>query len=597
MNYRHCEGHLVISYSRERKLPAEPIDRSSLNSFISQTKVLKATRSTMTIKPFKSTRLNTTEIKAPTFTAPQAIPPLREHSSTYHYSLLFNDKAACDALLQWFEGVESMRSMPWRKEWIDPSKFEGTNEELQKLLAKRAYEVWVSEVMLQQTRVSTVIPYFNKWISTWPTVQDLAGADHNDVLSVWKGLGYYSRATRLHEGAKMIMAKSSGSLCPIPTNAADLQQLPGIGRYTAGAISSITFGVAEPVLDGNVMRVLSRQLGLYVNPKEKKSSDLFWEQADKLIKHVSHDAGTSTSAIPGKWNQALMELGSTICTPRPRCNECPIRATCRVLSEGQMPSRMPRSSVSMMDIEDSCSFCEPLDFEDLATWPGEDECEDVTRMTKKRKIETKQTNTLSHYFTAGTANSNNPVEKDATVDTLSSENTGNRKPATPVTIAKSSLMYCSLFPKRSTKKKVVEEECLVCMVQLLLPDGNSSWLIEQRPAKADRATFRQFPQSTIAASQYTPSQRKTEAQKFVSSLDIGDMSKAHYVASFPPLVHTFTHLRLTMHTYQYRVWADKGMVQLPSCPAPRKWVDTKAMEQETLSTGMRKCWRLVSNSL
>lgn len=281
----------------------------------------------------------------------------------------------------------------------------------------------------------------------------------------------------------MIMTKSSGSLCPIPSNAVGLQQLPGIGRYTAGAISSIAFGVAEPVLDGNVMRVLSRQLGLYVNPKEKKSSDIFWEQADKLIKHVSQDAGASTSAIPGKWNQALMELGSTICKPRPRCNECPIRGTCRVLSEGQIPFHMPRSSASMMDIEDSCSFCEPLDFEDLATWSGEDECEDVTRMTKKRKIETKQSNTLSRYFTAGIANSNNPVEKDAPVDTLSSDNAGKRKQSTPVTIAKSSLMYCSLFPKRSAKKKVVEEECLVCMVQLLLPDGTSNWLIEQRPAK------------------------------------------------------------------------------------------------------------------
>lgn len=127
--------------------------------------------------------------------------------------------------------------------------------------------------------------------------------------------------------------------------------------------------------------------------------------------------------------------------------------------------------------------------------------------------------------------------------------------------------------------------------------GAGAWRLITYWIQADRATSRQFPQSTIAVSQYTPSQRKTEAQKFVSSLDIGDMSKAHYVANFPPLVHVFTHLRLTMHAYQYRVCTDKAMVQLPSCPAPRKWVDTKAMEQETLSTGMRKCWGLVSNSL
>jgi A/G-specific adenine glycosylase len=208
--------------------------------------------------------------------------------------------------------------------------------------------------VLQQTRVSTVISYFNNWTSKWPTVQDLAHANHDDVLAAWKGLGYYSRATRLHEGAKAMIAKTPGSACPLPRKALELQDFPGIGRYTAGAVSSIAFGEAEPVLDGNVARVLSRQLGLYVDVKDKKASDLLWDQADRLIKHVSGALSTDTSAIPGQWNQALMELGSTICTPRPQCTECPVQSTCRVYAEGRALSGRHQSSTTIPDIEDAC---------------------------------------------------------------------------------------------------------------------------------------------------------------------------------------------------------------------------------------------------
>lgn len=141
-----------------------------------------------------------------------------------------------------------------------------------------------------------MIPYFKAWISKWPTVQDLSNADPDEVLSVWKGLGYYSRATRLHQGAQAMVSKNPS--CPIPSKVDELQTFPGIGRYTAGAISSIAFGEAEPVLDGNVARVLSRQLGLYVDVKDKKSSDLLWEVADKLVKSVSIYPESKKSEIP-----------------------------------------------------------------------------------------------------------------------------------------------------------------------------------------------------------------------------------------------------------------------------------------------------------
>jgi A/G-specific adenine glycosylase len=339
-----------------------------------------------------------------------------------------------------------------------------------------------TQSVLQQTRVSTVIPYFSNWVEKWPTVQDLADANHDDVLAAWKGLGYYSRATRLHEGAKAMIDKSAGASCPLPRKALDLQEFPGIGRYTAGAVSSIAFGEPEPVLDGNVARVLSRQLGLYVDAKDKKASDILWDEADRLIKHVS-DA--KASAIPGLWNQALMELGSTICTPRPQCGECPIQSTCRVYSEGQALSAKRQSTTAIPDIEDACTLCDYLDTEELASAPDDTEAIEPPKATKKRKTAVKQSNTLSHYFVVGTTASK--PESGGEIDTARTESTNKRKasvsePAKDVD-TKSIATYCSLFPKKVAKKKAAEEECVVCIVELCSSTGGNKWLIEQRPAK------------------------------------------------------------------------------------------------------------------
>lgn len=338
--------------------------------------------------------------------------------------------------------------------------------------------------MLQQTRVSTVIPYFNTWISTWPTIQDLAQADHEQVLSVWKGLGYYSRATRLHEGAKVVVGNLSDSVCPIPSKAVELRELPGIGQYTAGAISSIAFGEAEPVLDGNVARVLSRQLGLYADVKDKKTSDLLWEVADQLIKHVSNYPETKNSPIPGQWNQALMELGSTICTPRPRCGECPIQKTCRVFSEAQTLSNKTHLS-TVPDIEDACNICDILDTEDLIAVREENEGDDETKATKKQKVDTKKPlNTISNYFSRNTPSAISSGEKEEEDDVaLQIDGSRKRKAPVPAAQSKSIPAYCSLYPKKVAKKKVAEESCVVCLVELHLPKGGSKWLIEQRPAK------------------------------------------------------------------------------------------------------------------
>ena len=173
------------------------------------------------------------------------------------------------------------------------------------------YAIWVSEVMLQQTRVETVLPYFTAWMTRFPTVDSVANADLEDVLTVWTGLGYYSRARSLHRAARTVRDEFGGRL---PEDARRLQSLPGIGAYTAGAIASIAYGAPVPAVDGNVLRVIARLFDLPVaTPTTVRPYVL------SLL-----DAGR-----PGDLNQSIMDLGATVCTPSaPKCDECPLREDC-----------------------------------------------------------------------------------------------------------------------------------------------------------------------------------------------------------------------------------------------------------------------------
>jgi len=199
-------------------------------------------------------------------------------------------------LLQWFS--DHHRPMPWRD---DPSP----------------YKVWISEVMLQQTQVATVIPYFERFLTRFPTVQQLANAPAQAVLRYWEGLGYYSRARNLHTAAKQIAGPLQGHF---PTTAADWKQLPGIGDYTGAAIASIANGQPEPAVDGNVLRVFSRLYGIRDDITQPATRDQFRDQLRPLIRPVD----------PSAFNQAIMELGALICRPRsPRCTDCPIQPFCK----------------------------------------------------------------------------------------------------------------------------------------------------------------------------------------------------------------------------------------------------------------------------
>jgi A/G-specific adenine glycosylase len=202
-------------------------------------------------------------------------------------------------LVAWFQ--QNKRDLPWRR-------------------ARDPYAIWISEIMLQQTQVKTVIPYWERWMRELPTIASLANAKEQLVLKLWEGLGYYSRARNAQRAARQIVTRDDGSF---PSKFEDILELPGIGRYTAGAIASIAFGLATPIVDGNVARVLARFLGLRGDPKSKETSAALWDAAEKVVKPAQEFGAC------GDLNEALMELGATVClTRQPKCAECPVQQKC-----------------------------------------------------------------------------------------------------------------------------------------------------------------------------------------------------------------------------------------------------------------------------
>jgi A/G-specific adenine glycosylase len=218
-------------------------------------------------------------------------------------------------LLRWYG--RHARVLPWRG---DPDP----------------YAIWVSEIMLQQTRVETVGPYFQRWMARFPDLDRLATATEQDVLSIWEGLGYYSRARNLHRSARIIKKEYAGR---IPADPALLKRLPGIGRYTASAIASIAFGIDIPALDANGERVLARSFAMNLPSRSLAGK----KELDRIA------GGLLPRGKAGDFNQALMDLGARLCTPRqPKCSICPLRSICRAFLEGlqeDLPVKVERAVV------------------------------------------------------------------------------------------------------------------------------------------------------------------------------------------------------------------------------------------------------------
>ncbi|MBI4115260.1 MAG: A/G-specific adenine glycosylase [Candidatus Omnitrophica bacterium] len=214
-------------------------------------------------------------------------------------------------LLKWFK--QNKRPLPWRK-------------------TKDPYKIWVSEIMLQQTQVNTVIPYYERWIKTFPNVNKLSSAPLTQVLKSWEGLGYYRRAKNLHRAAKTIVKRLKGKF---PDSLKEWLRLPGVGSYTAGAIASIAFEKSEPILDGNVARVLSRIFAIKEPIDKTDGKKKLWGIARTLVKE---------SVSKGDFNQSLMELGALICLPEnPKCLSCPVNRVCkahRLKRETEFPIKM-----------------------------------------------------------------------------------------------------------------------------------------------------------------------------------------------------------------------------------------------------------------
>lgn len=232
-------------------------------------------------------------------------------------------------LLRWYDVAR--RDLPWRTPIGAPPP--------------DAYHVLVSELMLQQTQVATVIPYFNRFLGRFPTIQSLASADEQDVLRLWQRLGYYSRARNLRKAAQTVVADFGGVM---PQTVDELLSLPGVGRYTAGAIASIAFEQPAPILDGNVMRVICRIDAIRADPRQPEIQRNLWIRAAELL----------PKRRVGDFNSAMMELGATVCTPRsPACLVCPVRRHCAASAAGIADQIPPPKKAKATPVERRVVLC------------------------------------------------------------------------------------------------------------------------------------------------------------------------------------------------------------------------------------------------
>jgi len=518
------------------------------------------------------------------------LPPLRNHPLPYHHPLLLTSPASRTALLTWFTTVQSTRLMPWRKAFLPA----GTAPRA--ALAKRAYEVWISEIMLQQTRVAAVIGYWNRWMDKWPTIEDLAAAGADDVLSAWQGLGYYSRAKRVHEAAGIVCAdEEMRGLLPAEVEVLE-KRVPGVGRYTAGAIAAIVFGKAAAMVDGNVLRVLSRQLGVWGDVKERVVVEALWEVADALAKAVARDGveegeETPLSDRPGRWGQALMELGSTLCTPKPDCAACPITATCRAYQEGYALATGGKKRREVDDIEDLCTICSPWEEDAEADDDDDDDDTEPDAAKGKRKPNGRQL-TVSAFFAA--------------VPSTTSKANGAVAGGPDARTIKTIVNHTRKFPLRKPKKKVREEVALVCAIRR---SSDGAYLIHQRPEKGLLGGMWELPSHTLlSTTEDSKAAREQASTEYVTGLlsagkngtvagkgkrKRGETSGLYYRFGEAAMVPwAFSHLKLTMYIHMF-AFDDQGAAGQDTDGPRRKWASIEEMDRVSMGTGMRNCWEMV----
>ncbi|XP_029005042.1 adenine DNA glycosylase isoform X2 [Betta splendens] len=370
-------------------------------------------------------------------------------------------------LLRWYD--QEKRELPWR-----------TLAETELDVNIRTYGVWVSEIMLQQTQVATVIDYYVSWMKRWPTVQDLAAAKLEEVNQMWAGLGYYSRGKRLHEGAQKVVTELKGHL-PRTVDGL-LKQLPGVGRYTAAAIGSIALGQVTGAVDGNVIRVLCRLRAIGADSTSPAVTEALWTLANTLVDEER----------PGDFNQAMMELGARVCTPKsPLCSQCPIQPHCHSYSRVHLKQeqtskkllgKLSRKASVLPDIEDctsggTCQLCS------LEPWNEE----------------------------------------------LGIHN----------------------FPRKPAKKPPRVERTLTCVVVRQGVEGEEEYLLTQRPNKGLLAGLWEFPSLLLEGENPRASQKRTLCAELRRML--GTQLTENLFQYVGEVVHIFSHIHQTYVVHSVRL--------------------------------------------
>ncbi|XP_062854791.1 uncharacterized protein LOC134317972 [Trichomycterus rosablanca] len=384
----------------------------------------------------------------------------------------------------------------------------------------RTYAVWVSEVMLQQTQVATVIDYYNRWMKKWPTVQELAGASLEEVNQMWSGLGYYSRGRRLHEGAQKVVRDLDGKM---PKNAEDLlKQLPGVGRYTAGAISSISLGEVTGVVDGNVTRVLCRVRAIGADSTSTRVTVALWKLAGTVV----------DPERPGDFNQAMMELGATVCTPKsPLCTQCPVESHCH--ANRKVRSLQQRDSQRLLGKSDSTSDSPVPDIENCLS--------------------------AGHCKLC--------LSEDWNTE-LGVQN----------------------FPQKPVKKAPRVERTLVYVLQRQSNDGETQFLLTQRPSTGLLAGMWELPSVLLEEGVSEKKHRdllNTEMKRI-----LGRSPPAESFQYVGEVVHIFSHIHQTYVVYSAAVCVstDEDKEQ-KIC-----WLTRSALQEAAVSSGVRKIIKLYSES-
>ena len=417
-----------------------------------------------------------------------------------------------EALVKWYEGCR--RDLPWRQ--LAGSGVLSDDE--------RGYAVWVSEVMLQQTQVKTAIAYYRRWMDRWPTVQALASASLEEVNQAWSGLGYYRRARLLHAGAQHVTEQLGGRL---PRTAAALKTLPGVGPYTAGAIASIAFRQQTPAVDGNVVRVLSRVRAISIPAVSAVASRAHWTLAAQLARGGPR---------PDRLNQALMELGATVCVPRApiNCSRCPLASRCWALEEQRTAGARRGCGAA-----DGCQLCgEPLPESESKAGSKKRSTTSLKKSNKSKEISQDQVEIydLDAVEIDGLA----PIDLDP-VEIHDSDPMA--APADHDAEAGDGAWGVARYPRTPPAKAQKMRGTWVAVVA----DCEGSLLCLQRPASGLLAGLWEFPQRDWDDPDLAPLHGPSLVDALISdilgnhlSAVAGPISRRNYVGS---TIHLFTHIK------------------------------------------------------